>query len=58
MTGSPAVDNEHSPLPERLRGRGYPSLELHIEVFPEDFHVTVALLNLPRGLRYPFDALR
>jgi predicted alpha/beta superfamily hydrolase len=43
---------------ERLRGRRYPSLDLHSEVFPGEFHVTVPLLNLSRGLRCLFDAPR
>jgi uncharacterized protein len=43
---------------DRLRGRRYPSLDLHSEIFPGEFHVTVPLLNLSRGLRWLFDAPR
>ena len=43
---------------DRLRGRGYPSLDLRCDVFADEFHVTVPFLVLSRGLRYVFDAPR
>ena len=43
---------------EQLRGRGYPSLDLRCDVFPDEFHVTVPLLVLSRGLRYVYEAPR
>ncbi len=39
-----------------LRGRGYPSLEVESVVLPDEFHATVAHLNLSRSLRFLFDA--
>lgn len=45
-------------MAERLADRGYPSLELRSEVLPDEFHVTVPLLNLSRALRHLFDAPR
>ena len=43
---------------DRLRSRAYPGLELTSEVFADEFHVTVPLLNLGRGLRRVYDAPR
>jgi predicted alpha/beta superfamily hydrolase len=42
----------------RLRSRRYASLDLHHEVFPGEFHVTVPFLTLSRGLRALYDAPR
>ena len=39
-----------------LEGRGYPSLHMKSQVFPDEFHITVPLLTLSRGLRWLFDA--
>jgi pimeloyl-ACP methyl ester carboxylesterase len=39
-----------------LRSRDYPSLDLASAVFPDEFHITVPMLNLTRSLRYLFDA--
>jgi predicted alpha/beta superfamily hydrolase len=39
-----------------LESRNYPSLELASAVFPDEFHITVPMLNLTRSLRYLFDA--
>jgi len=41
---------------DTLRSRRYPSLTLADVVHPDEFHVTVAHLNLSRSLRYLFDA--
>lgn len=41
---------------DALISRNYPSLAITSEVFPDEFHVTVATLNLSRGLRRLFDA--
>ena len=41
-----------------LARRDYPSLELASAVFPDEFHITVPLLNLTRSLRHLFDAPR
>jgi predicted alpha/beta superfamily hydrolase len=41
---------------ETLSGRGYPSLNVTAQVFPDEFHITVAPLVLSRGLRWLFDA--
>ncbi len=41
-----------------LRARQYASLEIDGVVIPDEFHVTVAHLNLSRSLRYLFDAPR
>ena len=41
-----------------LRGRCYPSLELASGLFADEFHVTVAGVNLSRGLRWVFDSSR
>ena len=41
-----------------LRGRNYPSLEIDSVVLPDEFHVTVAHLNLSRSLRYLYNAPR
>jgi hypothetical protein len=43
---------------DSLRGRQYPSLELANAVQPDEFHITVAHLNLSRSLRHLFDAPR
>ncbi len=43
-------------LAERLRDRDYPGLELSWQVYPDEFHITVAPLCLSRGLRVLFDA--
>jgi hypothetical protein len=43
---------------DSLRGRQYPSLELANVVHPDEFHITVAHLNLSRSLRHLFDAPR
>jgi predicted alpha/beta superfamily hydrolase len=40
------------------RSRGYPGLEIESVVLPDEFHVTVAHLNLSRSLRCLFDAPR
>jgi predicted alpha/beta superfamily hydrolase len=45
-------------LVDQLAGRGYPSLRWQREVFPGEFHVTVPLLTLSRGLRFVYDAPR
>jgi predicted alpha/beta superfamily hydrolase len=39
-----------------LRGRKYPSLEIANAVQPDEFHITVAHLNLSRSLRHLFNA--
>jgi predicted alpha/beta superfamily hydrolase len=39
-----------------LTSRNYPGLQLESAVFPDEFHITVPLLNLTRALRYLFDA--
>jgi predicted alpha/beta superfamily hydrolase len=41
-----------------LQSRRYPSLEIASSVLPDEFHITVPLLNLSRSLRYLFDAPR
>ena len=41
-----------------LESRGYPSLQVTSQVFPDEFHITVAPLTLSRGLRWLFDAPR
>jgi hypothetical protein len=41
-----------------LESRGYPSLQVVSQVFPDEFHITVAPLTLSRGLRWLFDAPR
>jgi hypothetical protein len=43
---------------DSLRGRQYPSLDLANVVQPDEFHITVAPLNLSRSLRHLFDAPR
>jgi predicted alpha/beta superfamily hydrolase len=42
----------------QLQDRNYPKLEIASEVFADEFHITVPLLNLNRSLRYLFDAPR
>ena len=39
---------------DRLRARRYPNLELHVAVFPDEFHATVPATVLTRGLRQFF----
>jgi predicted alpha/beta superfamily hydrolase len=39
---------------ERLLSRGYPSLELQVAVFPDEFHATVPAVVLAHGLRHLF----
>jgi len=39
-----------------LKSRDYPSLVMASAVFPDEFHITVPLLNFSRSLRYLFDA--
>ncbi len=39
---------------DRLRARGYPSLDLEMEVYPDEFHNTVPCTVLSRGLRHLF----
>jgi uncharacterized protein len=41
-----------------LRARRYPSLEIDSVVLPDEFHITVPLVNLSRALRSFFDAPR
>jgi uncharacterized protein len=41
-----------------LRGRGYRSLEIELEVWPGEYHQTAPPLALSRSLRYLFDAPR
>jgi len=41
-----------------LRSRNYPSLEIDSVVLADEFHITVAQLNLSRALRHLFDAPR
>jgi predicted alpha/beta superfamily hydrolase len=43
---------------DQLAGRRYPSLQLARDVFPGEFHITVAPVVLSRGLRWLFDAPR
>jgi predicted alpha/beta superfamily hydrolase len=43
-------------LAASLRTRQYPNLDIATVVLPDEFHVTVAHLNLSRSLRYLFDA--
>src|SRR5262245_32076213 len=43
---------------ERLRGRGYPSLEIEYEVLESEYHATAPPLNLSRSFRFLFDASR
>jgi hypothetical protein len=45
-------------LVDRLAARGYPGLDLHLEVFPDEFHVTVGPLALSRALRHLYNAPR
>lgn len=45
-------------LVSTLRRRRYPSLRIESAIFPDEFHITVAHLNLSRSLRYLFDAPR
>ena len=45
-------------LAASLRTRGYPHLDVASAVLPDEFHITVAHLNLSRSLRYLFDAPR
>jgi predicted alpha/beta superfamily hydrolase len=41
-----------------LRGRGYPGLEIELEVWPGEYHQSAPPLALSRSLRYLFDAPR
>jgi predicted alpha/beta superfamily hydrolase len=41
-----------------LRSHNYPSLDLDSVVLPDEFHITVPLVNLSRALRYLYDAPR
>jgi predicted alpha/beta superfamily hydrolase len=41
-----------------LRARGYPGLDIASVVLSDEFHITVAPVNLSRSLRYLFDAPR
>jgi predicted alpha/beta superfamily hydrolase len=43
---------------DRLRSRAYPSLAIDSTVLAGEFHITVAQLNLSRGLRHLFAAPR
>ena len=43
-------------LVAQLRRRNYPSLVVDSVVLPDEFHITVPLLNLSRSLRFLFDA--
>ena len=38
-----------------LRSRNYPGMKLRYDVFPDEFHSTVAFLILSRGLRWFFE---
>ena len=51
------VDDMHR-LVDQLDGRAYPGLRSRREVFPGEFHITVPLLTLSRGLRFVYDAPR
>lgn len=42
-------------LSERLAGRGYPSLELTVKIFPGEDHVTVMPIAYTRGIRVLWD---
>lgn len=39
---------------DRLRGRGYPGLEMELVVVPDEYHATVPAAVLTRGLRHFF----
>jgi predicted alpha/beta superfamily hydrolase len=41
-----------------LRSRGYPSLQVELEVLPGEYHLTAPPMSLSRSLRYLFDAPR
>ena len=41
-----------------LRARQYPTLDVASVVLPDEFHITVPLVNLSRALRYLYDAPR
>ena len=41
-----------------LRSRGYPSLQVELEVLPGEYHDTAPPISLSRSLRYLFDAPR
>jgi predicted alpha/beta superfamily hydrolase len=45
-------------LVDQLAEREYPGLRMRSEVFPGEFHITVPLLTLSRGLRFVYDAPR
>lgn len=40
----------------RLRGLAWPNTRVDIDVFPDEYHITVPFLTLSRGLRTVFDA--
>jgi predicted alpha/beta superfamily hydrolase len=42
------------PFVERLRGRGYPGLDLTLYLFPEETHASAPPMTLSRGLRIVF----
>jgi predicted alpha/beta superfamily hydrolase len=45
-------------LADALADRGYPSLQLELQVHPGENHCTAGFVSLSRGLRYLFDPLR
>jgi hypothetical protein len=58
LLSEPATFRRYSIGSAALRGRGYPNLDLGLEVLPGEYHETAPPLNLSRSLRYLFDAPR
>ena len=53
-----AVAFEFENMVSALRSRGYPSLQVELEVLPGEYHLTAPPMSLSRSLRYLFDAPR
>ena len=60
LSGLPAWDltADTERMVAALRSRAYPSLEIELEVLPDEYHDTAPPLNLSRSVRYLFDMPR
>ena len=60
LSGLPAWDltADTERMVAALRSRAYPSLEIELEVLPDEYHDTAPPLNLSRSVRYLFDVPR
>ena len=57
VEGSAQMVEVIEPFVDRLRGRGYPSLDLTLHIFPGESHGSVPPMTISRGLRTVFGTL-